>query len=145
MAQLGYAKAAPTDTTQYWDAGAILLNSAPASGQAYGWVCVTAGFPGTWAVITLTPQNVLVTTLTSGTLADGNRLILFNGAATSNQLPNPANHAGGFLLTIKNIASASLTLTAGSSFAYVDATAITMTQNQFINLVANSTNWYKVG
>lgn len=38
--------AAPTVGT--WPAGAIVLNSAPAAGGTLGWVCVTAGTPGTW-------------------------------------------------------------------------------------------------
>lgn len=40
------AAAAPTSGT--WSLGALVYNSAPAAGGFIGWVCVTAGTPGTW-------------------------------------------------------------------------------------------------
>lgn len=41
-----WGTAAPTTGT--WNAGDIILNSAPAAGGYIGWVCVTTGTPGTW-------------------------------------------------------------------------------------------------
>lgn len=38
--------AAPT--TEQWEVGDIIWNSAPASGGFIGWVCTTAGVPGVW-------------------------------------------------------------------------------------------------
>ena len=38
--------AAPTTGT--WVRGYIRWNSEPVSGENIGWVCVTAGTPGTW-------------------------------------------------------------------------------------------------
>jgi len=38
--------AAPT--TGSWARGDIVYNSAPAQGEWIGWVCVTAGTPGSW-------------------------------------------------------------------------------------------------
>lgn len=43
---VGADTAAPTTGT--YDRGAILLNDLPAAGGFVGWVCVTAGSPGTW-------------------------------------------------------------------------------------------------
>jgi hypothetical protein len=43
---LGAGSAAPASGT--YDKGAILLNDAPAASAKIGWVCVTAGSPGTW-------------------------------------------------------------------------------------------------
>jgi len=43
--------AAPSAGT--WKQGDIVLNSEPASGEATGWQCVTAGTPGTW--LTMAP------------------------------------------------------------------------------------------
>jgi hypothetical protein len=40
------ATAAPTAGT--WAVGQIVFNSAPTAGGNIGWVCVTAGSPGTW-------------------------------------------------------------------------------------------------
>jgi hypothetical protein len=41
--------AAPTTGT--WKRGAFVRNYAPNAGATYGWVCVTAGTPGTWKVV----------------------------------------------------------------------------------------------
>jgi len=45
-ATISYNTAAPTTGT--WAAGDIVYNSAPAAATTPGWVCVTAGSPGTW-------------------------------------------------------------------------------------------------
>ena len=41
-----YGTAAPTTGT--WIGGDIVYNSAPSAGGKIGWICVTAGTPGTW-------------------------------------------------------------------------------------------------
>lgn len=40
--------APPTDVNQTYVAGDLVRNSAPVAGGAPGWVCTTAGSPGTW-------------------------------------------------------------------------------------------------
>jgi hypothetical protein len=42
------ATATSIPTTGTWTAGTVIYNSAPTSGGYIGWVCVTAGTPGTW-------------------------------------------------------------------------------------------------
>ncbi|MCO0597361.1 right-handed parallel beta-helix repeat-containing protein [Peribacillus butanolivorans] len=42
----GLVTAIPTTGT--WEKGQILYNSAPTAGGKLGWVCITAGSPGTW-------------------------------------------------------------------------------------------------
>lgn len=42
----GALSAAPTAGT--WARGDWVKNSAPSAGGTFGWVCVTAGTPGTW-------------------------------------------------------------------------------------------------
>lgn len=43
---LGFGSAIPTDGT--WQQGDIIYNEAPTAGGFIGWVCVTAGMPGSW-------------------------------------------------------------------------------------------------
>lgn len=43
---VGEATSIPTTGT--WAVGDIMWNSAPAASGTMGWVCVTAGTPGTW-------------------------------------------------------------------------------------------------
>lgn len=45
-ARHGAMSAAPTTGT--WQQGDIVWHSAPTSGGNIGWVCTTAGTPGTW-------------------------------------------------------------------------------------------------
>lgn len=45
-ANVTVAQAAPT--TGYWDKGDVVWNSLVAAGGSPGWVCTTAGNPGTW-------------------------------------------------------------------------------------------------
>ncbi len=40
--------AAPTGSVVNWSVGDIVASTAPTSGGFYGWVCTTAGTPGTW-------------------------------------------------------------------------------------------------
>lgn len=44
--QISYASAAPTTGT--YKRGDIILNNAPSASGFIGWVCTTAGTPGTW-------------------------------------------------------------------------------------------------
>jgi hypothetical protein len=43
---IDWGSAAPTSGT--WGVGCIVFDSTPTAGQPVGWVCVTAGTPGTW-------------------------------------------------------------------------------------------------
>lgn len=149
MAQMAYGTAAPTDTTQSWALGDIVLNSAPtAIGQPYGWVCIAAGYPGTWAVIQLEYlAPVATSTITTGQLPNGNRVLLLNpGSAVSMTLPSSAAHAAGALMTIKNISANTVTLVAATGQNYEGAINITLAQNAIANIVRDTTGttqWWK--
>ena len=45
---IGLSSADSAPTAGYWTRGTVVWNSAPAAGGSVGWVCVTAGAPGTW-------------------------------------------------------------------------------------------------
>lgn len=111
-----------------------------------GWVCTTAGTPGTWTPIYSSAlQQTLITTATSGTLTNGQRLILINPATTGTySMPDASANLAGFETTLKNIASGSVTLTPLASNGYADAAAVTLAQFAAVTLLANgTTTWYK--
>jgi hypothetical protein len=56
--RIHYAPAAPT--TGAWEVGDITFNTNAASGSNLGWVCTTAGTPGTW--LTFAPVDLPVKT-----------------------------------------------------------------------------------
>lgn len=151
MPQLGYATAIPTSTANYFQVGDIMINSTPTNiGQPYGWVCIAAGYPGTWAVIMLdylTP--VATSTITTGQQPGGNRVLLLNpGSAVSMTLPSAATYAAGGILTIKNISANTTTLVAATGENYEGAINLTLTQNQLVSIVRDTTGttqWWKVG
>lgn len=43
-----YRSSAPTSSSIYSSVGDVIYNSSPSAGGTIGWVCVTAGNPGTW-------------------------------------------------------------------------------------------------
>lgn len=81
---LRFGTAAPTAGT--WAVGDTIFNSAPASGDPFGWRCTTAGTPGTWEALAsgsapaVTVSAVYKTADTTynnvGTLADDPHLSL---------------------------------------------------------------------
>tara|TARA_R110000868_G_scaffold58624_3_gene180842 strand:+ start:1992 stop:2795 length:804 start_codon:yes stop_codon:yes gene_type:complete len=140
---------APTAGT--YNVGDVCDNPSPtASGSetallTTGWICTTAGSPGTWTpMYSAAADQALTYTATTGTLTQGYRDIILN-AATGPTLSLPAASArlAASQLTIKNIAANSATLSPLGTNAIIDASAITLTQNETVNLFTNgSTNWY---
>lgn len=55
VASLYYGTAIPVSGT--YRVGDVVLNTLPASGQPFGWVCTAAGTPGTWAIISNVSGN----------------------------------------------------------------------------------------
>lgn len=109
------------------------------------WVCVQNGNPGVWEPQASQPTAVQTTTQTAGTLSGFFRNVLLNPATTGTySLPNAAANLAGSVLTIKNLASGSVTLTPLTSNGYADAAAITLAQFANVNLSPNGTTWYKV-
>lgn len=141
--------AVPTAGT--YNVGDIVFNATPAASSPFvrmtaGWICTTAGTPGTWTAIYVAAlQQTLTTTATSGTLTNGQRLILLNPATTGTySIPDASANLAGFELTIKNIASGSTTLTPLASNNYADAAAITLAQFASVTLLSNAgTTWYR--
>ena len=145
--QILYGTAAPTDTSQYYSVGDIVINNGPTTSTAYvyGWRCVASGYPGTWVNMFNEPMNVATTTATTGTFAGGTRLQLLNAAAGTYSLPLVSLYPPCATLTVKNIANVNATLTPQAANGYVDAAAITLTQYQQVTLISyGNTNWYKM-
>ncbi len=141
----GNASAAPTDTSQNYQLGDIIWNNTPSQGAPSGWVCVVAGYPGTFIAFgEVGIGTQLTTTATSGTLSSSYSMILLNPASTGTySLPNVTAYAAGSALFIKNIASGSTTLTPLAANGY-EAAAITLAQYATITLrSAGGTTWYK--
>lgn len=147
--QVGYASAAPTDTTQYWQTGDIVLNNGTltAVSYVYGWQCALGGYPGTWQALMTAPQLVATTTATTGTFAANTRLQLLNAAAGTYSLPNVLSYPAGAQLTVYNVANVNATLTplAANNYQSTSVAAITLTQAQVVTLISGGgTTWYKV-
>lgn len=145
--QIGYGTTYPSDTTQYWQTGDIIINTAQSTTGTvpYGWVCVANGYAGTWSPMFVEPTQALTTTATSGTLSAKYRLTLLNPATTGTySLPDVSLVAAGFAETFKNIASGSTTLTPLTTNGYDDAAAITLAQHASVTLLSSGgTTWYK--
>lgn len=112
-----------------------------------GWICTQNGFPGVWEAINQSPTAVTVTTQTAGTLSPLYRLTVLNPATTGTySLPEANSVVPGGILTFKNIASGSITLTPlATDQLDGGVTAITLAQYTASNLMANGTAWYRAG
>ena len=113
----------------------------------FAWVCTQNGNPGTWEPINQSPTAVTVTTQTAGTLSPLYRLTVLNPASTGTySLPEANSVVSGGILTFKNIASGSITLTPlGTDQLDGGVAAVTLAQYTASNLIANGTNWYRAG
>lgn len=143
--------AAPTSGT--YNVGDFVYNVGPTASAAetaritVGWQCTTAGSPGTFtAVMSTAATGTSTSTATTGTLTNSSREILLNAATGPTlSLPDVSARLAGSQLTIKNIAAniATLTPLAGTN-SLIDGSAITLTQNQVVNLFAmgGTTIWY---
>ena len=144
--QIGYGTAAPTDTTQYWSVGDIIINNGPttSTGYVYGFRCVASGYPGTWVNMFNEPMNVATTTATTGTFTGGVRLQLLNAAAGTYALPLVSLYPACSTLTVINTANVNATLTPQAANNYNAAAAITLTQHQKVTLISygSGTTWY---
>ena len=141
--------AAPTSGL-YYNVGDVVYNTNPSVGSPLAWLCTTAGAGGT-AVFTAVGSSagsiVSTVTATSGTLSPGtvgSALILLNPAtAATYSLPEASGQNAGSTLNLKNISANQVTLTPLASDSYKDAAAITLSQNQGVDLRAvGTTVWY---
>jgi len=137
--------AIPTAGT--YNAGDVMYNATPGLGSPLAWMCWSGGTPGSWSAVFANNGATLTTTATSGTLTNGLRLILLNPASTGTySLPESSANFPGFVMTIKNLASGSVTLTplAADNYEATGIAAITLAQNGVINLTSvGTTFWYK--
>lgn len=138
--------AIPTSGLNY-GVGDVVWNTNPSSGSPAGWICYTAGAGGTalfqaFAIASPVPS---VVTATSGTLTSGTTQFLLNPATASTySLPEVSTARAGTVLAIKNISANQVTLTPLGTDNYFDATAITLSGGQGVELVGNgpTTTWY---
>lgn len=139
----GWATAAPTDTNTYHQVGSLYLNSAPTAGGAFGWVCETAGRPGTFRTVGVVAEKRAVTLTAAAALTNGAGLQLITLAAGSTMtLAQAASHAAGFTQVIKNLANNSVTIATAAGATYHDAAAITLAQNASVTIVGDGSQWY---
>ena len=67
--RIEYGTAAPTGADRNYHVGDTMVNTAPTLGGAPGWVCTTAGAPGTWQAQSLLGVTGTGPPVTSGTVA----------------------------------------------------------------------------
>lgn len=127
-----------------WNVGDFVLNSAPAIGQPAGWVCTTAGSPGTWSPVTLIQNVGNVATLTAaGNVAATANIVSVTGSGGFNAtlaLPSASNN--GSTVSIVNATAGSVTAVAATGAAVVGLAVVSA--NTSGSFKSNSTNWYRI-
>lgn len=141
----GFATAIPTDTTQQYSQGTLLINSDPRAGTPFGWLCTAAGKPGTWIPLMATDQSSFTNLTAAGALSAGTTFgKVTNTAAATYTLAPAASYAAGAILTLISIGGAASTFAPATGNAVAGASAITAA-NTFLRLLSDgSTTWYNV-
>lgn len=136
-----YGTAVPT--TEFRQAGQIIINSAPTSAGVLGWTCITEGTPGTWKPIGVVNANSLATITAASALTAGVGVVIIDGTGPFT-LAQAVSHAAGFVQHVKNLNATTLTIVTVAG-ALHDAAAITLAQYASVTLVSNGTaTWHKV-
>lgn len=139
---ISWGTAAPTDTTQYHEVGEIVMDPTPVVGTTIGWVCVTAGWPGTWRGIDTLQGNVVNTYTAAGTVATGTKLAKMT--AGDNLTLSAANSvSAGFELIVQNTGSGGTVTCVAPSGSTIVGTA-TCANNLSARFFADGTgNWLR--
>lgn len=146
-------------STGTWAVGSIVWNNSPTPGGNTGWICTTAGSPGTWKSFgnisyfsgagSLSLNTFTVTTSTytidSGTLPDYQLLCNRAGTITIT-LPVPTN---GRVIVIKdasgNAVTNNITISHHSTETIDGATTFVINNGyQSVTLSSDGTNWFAV-
>jgi len=136
--------AAPSSGT--WAIGDVVFNSAPVTGGYIGWVCVTAGSPGTWEQFGyLVPALVNSQTGTSYTIATGDRaklVTLSNASSVAVTLPQAgASFPSNWYTEVENRGAGAATITPTTS-TIDGASSLVLTQHQGVRIFSNGTNYF---
>ena len=110
----GWATAAPTDTTVYYEAGSVVRNPAPTVGATEGWVCTVAGRPGTWVAIGTVDGGVFQSLTAAATLTTGKKVYVISGAGNYT-LYAASSIAAGSEIVIVATSGISVTAVAGAA------------------------------
>lgn len=128
----------------YYAVGSIIFNSSPTLGGVFGWVCITAGTPGTWAVISPT-QGSVGTQATIGAIAVGtNFVLLTSNAAGSYTLPKGNSQAAGFIIRAEVSTANATTFAAASGDQVIGVAAVTTANSPMAFLYDGTTTWYRI-
>jgi len=136
-----------------WNPGDFCWNNTPVIGSPIGWMCTTAGNPGTWTAGPLIPGVTTQTLASSGAVTinaatGGYQTITLSANATSSTI---SNGRAGQVLTIGWIQDA----TGSRSYAWPTACkfaggsapsgSTTATYNDQVTFVYDGTHWNEIG
>lgn len=136
--------AAPT--TDVWQRGDRVINTTPSAGGPYGWVCVTAGTPGTWRPISFAGgSGGTVTALadadTTPSVANGTNFLTANTGATS--ITTFDDGYNGQVVTL-TAGDANTTLVNGATLVLADGANFLPSTGDAITLQYNGTLWREI-
>lgn len=128
-----------------------MWNSAPGAGVTWGWVCASAGSPGTWRAIGNIGQYPNVRTVTSTqTLLETDRVVRVDTSSGTFDVFLPQASAGivGLRYDIKKVDSSANIATVNAFGAELIDAAQTYdlsAQYDAVSVVCNGTSWDVVG
>lgn len=130
----------PTSGT--WTKGRVVLNSSPDAGEPFGWICVTAGTPGTWVPFGRI-EKAWRNPTTTDTVLDTDRGLFLGGTTWTLTLQSAATRTAP--LTLRSVASGTITVQRAGSDTVEGATSIPLAAGESLTLMPNGTDWLIVG
>lgn len=135
--------AATVPASGTWVKGDRVYNSSPDAGEAIGWVCITAGAPGTWRPLGFIPGATVTVTGATATIAVTDGPTIADRAGTvALTLPSAAAMAGyeGKDFPVKGVQASETNIV---SFVAGDGT--TLEASHTIEGLFGSLTWYLDG
>lgn len=142
-----YNAATAAPTTGDWAVGDFIRNSAPSRRTlTIGWVCTTAGTPGTWTPVTIPYARGAITVTANYTLAEGDSLVMVSPVASATiviTIPAVAQWMIDQNLTweTKLIAAGTMTLTPASGTIEGTTSVTTSIIQTALTIRATSDGW----
>ena len=130
-------------TSGDWNVFDAVWNSAPAVGNPEGWVCTTAGSPGTWTPLKTFATVTAVTNISAaGTVGPTANLVTVATGGFNITLSAPTSAQSGNVVGVVNSTASPVTFVAGAGTAVVAGSAV-LAATSSATLRTAGTTWYR--
>lgn len=141
--QLKRVSGAIPPTSGAWTVGDLVWNESPAAGEALGWVCTSAGSPGTWLPVGHAVNTTVTAISAAGTISPSDSVVDVATGAFNITLAAPTSAQNGALISVTNDSAGAVTLTPVAGVTLYAGSAVLAT-NTSATLRTVGGNYYRI-